>query len=67
MPGLRKIFIQLLNEHVLAEHDHGFFPKVTRMGLPDYFVEHGTVEQLRQIVGIDRDAIVSQLRSISQK
>ena len=23
--------------------DHGFFPKVTRMGLPDYFVEHGTV------------------------
>ena len=22
MPGLRKIFIQLLNEHVLAEHDH---------------------------------------------
>ena len=47
--------------------DHGFFPKVTRMGLPDYFVEHGTVEQLRQIVGIDRDAIVSQLRSISQK
>lgn len=37
------------------------------MGLPDYFVEHGTVEQLRQIAGIDRDAIVSQLRSISQK
>ncbi len=47
--------------------DHGFSPKVARMGLPDCFVEHGTVEQLRQIVGIDRDSIVSRLRSISQE
>lgn len=37
--------------------DHGFAPRVTRLGLPDEFVEHGTVEQLRQIVGIDKDSV----------
>ena len=37
--------------------DHGYQPKITRLGLPDYFVEHGTVAELRQIVGLDRDSI----------
>ena len=46
--------------------DHGFCPRVARMGLPDQFVEHGTVEQLKHIVGIDREAIIAQLRAISQ-
>lgn len=45
--------------------DHDFSPKVKRMGLPDCFVEHGSVDQLRQIVGIDRTAIVAQLCSMS--
>ena len=31
--------------------------KVERMGLPDRFVEHGSVQQLRHIAGIDREAI----------
>jgi len=38
-------------------NDHGYQPQVVRLGLPDHFVEHGTVEQLRQIVGIDKDSI----------
>ena len=37
--------------------DHGYQPKITRLGLPDHFVEHGTVAELRQIVGLDRDSI----------
>ena len=37
--------------------DHGFTPRVTRLGLPDRFVEHGTVAQLRVIAGIDNDSI----------
>lgn len=45
--------------------DHGFSPQVRRMGLPDSFVEHGTVEQLQHIVGIDCEAIISQLESLS--
>ncbi|MBO4827685.1 MAG: 1-deoxy-D-xylulose-5-phosphate synthase [Prevotella sp.] len=47
-------------------NDHGFQPQVIRLGLPDNFVEHGTVSELRQIVGIDceniRKAILQQVR-----
>ena len=41
--------------------DHGFSPKITRIGLPDKFVEHGTVEQLRHITGMDADAIAAAI------
>lgn len=41
--------------------DHGFKPSVVRMGLPDKFVEHGTVDELRAIVGIDKENIKRQL------
>ena len=41
--------------------DHGFSPKMTRLGLPDTFVEHGTVEQLRHITGMDADAIAAAI------
>jgi 1-deoxy-D-xylulose-5-phosphate synthase len=37
--------------------DHGFSPQITRMGLPDNFVEHGSVAELRKIVGLDIDTI----------
>ena len=37
--------------------DHGYAPHITRMGLPDNFVEHGTIEELRQIVGLDPENI----------
>lgn len=38
-------------------NDHGYQPCITRMGLPDRFVEHGTVDELRHIVGIDKESI----------
>lgn len=37
--------------------DHGCATRVTRLGMPDDFMEHGTVEQLQQIAGIDKDSI----------
>ena len=37
--------------------DHGYYPAVHRLGIPDHFVEHGTVEELRRIVGIDKESI----------
>ena len=37
--------------------DHGYHPAVQRLGLPDRFVEHGTVSELQHIVGIDADGI----------
>lgn len=44
--------------------DHGHTPHITRMGMPDHFVEQGTVEQLRALCGIDIDGIKKQLISV---
>ncbi|MDD6510041.1 MAG: 1-deoxy-D-xylulose-5-phosphate synthase [Prevotella sp.] len=44
--------------------DHDYDVRVKRLGLPDYFVEHGTVAQLQHIVGIDIDGIVQALEKI---
>ena len=41
--------------------DHGYQPQITRFGLPDHFVEHGTVDELYHIVGIDKEAIMKSL------
>ena len=42
-------------------NDHGYQPQITRMGLPDQFVEHGTVDELRHIVGIDNETIKREI------
>ena len=47
--------------------DHGYSPTVVRMGLPDSFVEHGTVEQLRHIVGLDIESIKRQIISLKSQ
>lgn len=44
--------------------DHGYHPDIHRMGIPDEFVEHGSVPELCRICGIDADSIV---REIEQK
>ncbi len=44
--------------------DHDYDVRVKRLGLPDYFVEHGTVAQLQHIVGIDVDGIVQALEKM---
>jgi 1-deoxy-D-xylulose-5-phosphate synthase len=42
-------------------NDHGYTPRVQRLGLPDNFVEHGTVKELQHIVGIDEDGILKAI------
>ena len=37
--------------------DHNLHPDIIRLGLPDHFVEHGTPEELYQIVGLDVESI----------
>lgn len=37
--------------------DHNLHPSITRLGLPDDFVEHGTPEELYHIVGLDVESI----------
>ena len=41
--------------------DHGYTPHIARMGMPDHFVEQGTVQQLREICGIDIESIKKRL------
>ncbi len=41
--------------------DHGYQPIITRLGLPDNFVEHGSVAELQHIVGIDKEGIKNTL------
>lgn len=37
--------------------DNGFHNDVIRLGLPDRFVQHGSVNELRHIVGLDEEAV----------
>ena len=41
--------------------DHGYHPVVKRLGLPDHFVEHGTIAQLQAIVGLDKESIINAI------
>lgn len=41
--------------------DHGLDVHVTRMGLPDHFVEHGAVGELMKIVGLDSASIARKI------
>ena len=45
-------------------NDHGYQPRITRLGLPDNrFVEHGTISELQQIVGLDTTSIINAIKS----
>lgn len=41
--------------------DHGYRCRVQRMGLPDAFVEHGTVNELHKLVGLDIESIKNEI------
>lgn len=41
--------------------DHNYHPTIVRMGVPDSFIEHGTVDELRKIAGYDKAAIKQEI------
>ncbi len=41
--------------------DNGFSPRLVRLGLPDAFVEHGSVPELRHLLGLDVEGIAAQI------
>ena len=41
--------------------DHDYNVQVKRLGLPDEFIEHGTVAELQHIVGIDVEGILKSI------
>ena len=42
--------------------DHHYTPEIVRLGLPDEFVEHGPVSELRRIAGIDKATIIQHIK-----
>lgn len=47
--------------------DHGYTPRVIRLGIADNFVEHGTVEQLYEACGISKEAIKKVIYQIANE
>ena len=47
--------------------DHGYTPRVIRLGIADNFVEHGTVEQLYEACGISKEAIKKIIYQIANE
>ena len=43
--------------------DNNYTPKITRMGIPNIFVEHGSVKELNKLCGIDEESIFKTLKS----
>lgn len=55
MGGMGSAILEWMN-------DHDYQPHITRMGIPDTFVEHGTVAELREIVHLDKDSIKEAIK-----
>ena len=58
--GLGTAVLEWMNEH-------GYHPDITVLGLPDSFVEHGKVQELRQIVGLDKESIKDAIHKYLSK
>lgn len=48
-------------------HDHGFTNTIDRMGIPDQFIEHGSVNQLLQEIGMTTEEVVKKVQAIAPK
>ncbi|QQZ06641.1 1-deoxy-D-xylulose-5-phosphate synthase [Heyndrickxia oleronia] len=48
-------------------HDHGFTNTIDRMGIPDQFIEHGSVNQLLQEIGMTTEEVVKRYKLLHRK
>lgn len=49
-------------------HDQGFYGTIIdRMGIPDYFIEHGNVDELLQEIGLTVEETVKKIKRIAPK
>lgn len=44
--------------------DHGYAPFVKRIGVPDQFIEHGSIPELYKLCGMDADSIAGVIRQM---
>jgi len=45
--------------------DNGYTPFVKRLGVPDAFIEHGSIPELLHLCGIDAESIASIIKENS--
>lgn len=49
-------------------NDHGFYQTVIeRMGIPDRFIEHGSVDKLLEEIGLTTENVVKRLQKLARK
>lgn len=48
-------------------NDHGYHPQITRMGVNDQFVEHGSTQELYQLLRLDQESIADTLLKCLEK
>ncbi len=44
--------------------ENEYFPKVYRLGIPDQFIEHGAVEKLYEVCGLDQKSIKEKIINV---
>ena len=44
--------------------DNGYYPRIKRIGIPDKFIEHGSVPELNKLCGIDVESIAACIRNL---
>ena len=47
--------------------DHGFTPRIKRIGIPDCFVQHGTIAELEKFCGMDVSSILNTIVSVNEE
>ena len=46
--------------------DHGYTPRVVRLGVNDQFVEHGSTKELYHMLKLDKEGLLCELLSLAQ-
>ncbi|MCF8302940.1 MAG: hypothetical protein K9I94_06650, partial [Bacteroidales bacterium] len=46
--------------------EHNYQARVKRLGVPDHFVEQGTVEELQHECGFDAEGIIAAIEELVQ-
>ena len=46
--------------------DHGYTPRVIRLGVRDQFVEHGSTKELYHMLKLDKEGLLCELSSLAQ-
>lgn len=55
--GMGSAVLEFMNEQ-------GYQPAITRLGVPDRFIEHGSVKELYHICGLDEDSLAATFKKI---